>query len=621
MSGPEGSSIKGSSAGAADLPESDQRLEGEQPRGRPEQSIIGSLDEIDCSCDFMSYQVIARKYRPQTFSQIVGQEIVTKTLQNAITSGRIAHAFLFSGVRGVGKTTTARILAKALNCQKEIESEPCGECDSCREIALSTSIDVQEIDAASNTGVDSIRELREGIRYRTARDRNRIYIIDEVHMLSTQAFNALLKTLEEPPDYVKFILATTELQKIPETIKSRCQQFTFKPISFNLILERLRQICEAEEISISEYALHAIVNAGQGSLRDAQSALDQVLSFGGHKIADEDVRALLGVVDQKLVQEVTDALYGRKREVLIRKLRTLWEAGIDATQFCQALAQHVRNLMVCRVAGWDAELLHLPDSEQETVVSQAESWGHLELLRLYDMINQTQTELKWHSHPNLHLEMSLVRSIELHGLSEIEDVIAELRSGQPGGTAPDGGSSGNPEGRSGNRAQPVRQAAPPSEPEDPSTDRDRGVAAGQEDPAPVSNGAAAQVDSGKSDAVLLDGSEAVGALLKLLEREKKVRLLQALQPPTRLVISDGELKISLRKQDIHAMVLEETEAVQALKEYCRRILGSTPRLAVEIVDDDVGQGSDREDPEKDPLIQAFMERFPGKIDVKRTLEE
>ena len=235
---------------------------------------------------------------------MVGQEAVTRTLKNAIAHDRVAHAFLFSGVRGVGKTSSARILAMALNCQQGLSQDPCGECDSCHEIAASNSVDVLEIDAASNTGIDSIREIRESVRYQAARDRFKIFIIDEVHMLSKGAFNALLKTLEEPPSHVKFVLATTEFHKIPETIASRCQHFEFKRIPFSIIVQRLRQICDEEKAEVSDYALQAVASAAQGSMRDGLSALDRILAFAGSAVVDKDVMSLLGVLDDRVVVEL-----------------------------------------------------------------------------------------------------------------------------------------------------------------------------------------------------------------------------------------------------------------------------------------------------------------------------
>lgn len=377
----------------------------------------------------MSYQVIARKWRPQNFNDMVGQDTVARTLQNALKSGRIAHAFLFSGVRGVGKTTTARILAKALNCHEGVSENPCGECVSCEEITAGNSVDVQEIDAASNRGIDNIRDLRESARYGTARDRFKIYIVDEVHMLTNEAFNALLKTLEEPPAHVKFILATTEYHKIPTTITSRCQKYEFKPMPFAAIFDRLKLITESEGVKISDYALGAVTSVAQGSMRDAQSALDQLIAFGGAEIHDEDVRALLGIVDQKVVWDLVDSVAERDREKLITGMHDLIGTGLSPQLLCTKLVEHVRNLMVCRAVGWKPALLQVPDSEQEALLSQAQRFSELDLIRFYDLLDRVAGELKWHTHPNVHLEISLLKLVELAKLSTIEEVIGALKGG------------------------------------------------------------------------------------------------------------------------------------------------------------------------------------------------
>ncbi len=281
----------------------------------------------------MQYQVLARKWRPKNFNELVGQEHVSRTLMNALQIGRVAHAFLFSGPRGSGKTSTARILAKALNCHKGKPGEPCSECPSCLEIAAGNCMDVLEIDAASNRGIDEIRELKEKTRYSPARDRNKIFIIDEVHMLTQEAFNALLKTLEEPPPHVVFILATTEYHKIPATILSRCQQYSFKLIQYPLIMERLREIAKAEGIEISTIALEQVVFSSGGSMRDAMSALDQVIAFSGATVRDEDVTALLGLVEPKVLGQTVRAIAGNDVAELLKIVADLVEVGQDLQQF------------------------------------------------------------------------------------------------------------------------------------------------------------------------------------------------------------------------------------------------------------------------------------------------
>src|SRR3954454_23632134 len=311
----------------------------------------------------MAYLVLARKWRPQRFEDVVGQEHVTTTLRNAIAQQRIAHAFLFSGPRGVGKTTVARLLAKALNCEQSPTGEPCGVCSSCTEIAAGSALDVAEIDGASNTGVDNIRDLNENVRYRPASARFKIYIIDEVHMLSTAAFNALLKTLEEPPPHIKFIFATTEVQKLPQTVVSRCQRYEFKRIPIAALTERLAKIIADEQITATDAALFEIAREADGSLRDAQSLLDQVIVFAGKTIGEAEVRGALGVADRRVLHEVTDAILRRDPAPCLRAVDELYRYGYEVAQFCRDLVRQIRNLAVAGLYQDASMLTDLPDNE------------------------------------------------------------------------------------------------------------------------------------------------------------------------------------------------------------------------------------------------------------------
>src|SRR5262249_20342673 len=297
----------------------------------------------------MKYQVIARKFRPQLFDDVVGQKPIVQTLQNAIQFNRIGHAYLFSGPRGVGKTTTARILAKGLNCVQGPTATPCNVCPSCREIAAAQSLDVLEIDAASNTGVDNIRELRESARYAPSRDRYKIFIIDEVHMLSTSAFNALLKTLEEPPPHVVFIMATTERHKLPATILSRCQQLVFRTISPTDIQSHLREIADRENAKIDDQGLSYIVKAAEGSMRDAQSLLDQIISFGGQEIADEDVRDVLGFIPREILDRTVDAIADRDPRELIECAGIVVNQGLNIQQYVRECIGCMRDLLLMKL--------------------------------------------------------------------------------------------------------------------------------------------------------------------------------------------------------------------------------------------------------------------------------
>ena len=540
----------------------------------------------------MTYQVLARKWRPQNFEEVVGQETVTKTLQNAIKSERIAHAFLFSGVRGVGKTTTARILAKALNCHEGPTPSPCNECVSCREITQANSIDVLEIDAASNTGVDKMRDLRESARYGTARDRFKIFIIDEAHMLSNAAFNALLKTLEEPPPHVKFILATTEYPKIPVTIVSRCQQYDFKPISFPLILERLKVLSQEEGIKISEYSLRAVVSAAEGSMRDAQSALDQIIAFGGKEIPDEAVRVLLGVVDERAILSLVDAVLERDAKILVEQVQELVNSGVDPRNFCRKLIHHVRNLMVCRVTGWDERLLNLPDTAKDEILKQSEQFSELDLIRFYDLLNRAENDLRWNSHPWVHLEMTLMKLIELTRLPSLEDVIAQLQLGEKAGKSlPEGGSapSGDPKTLS-----PAASKRPQSK------DKKSSRVAPPE----------AEKTEGEE---AVPENQVIAHLLSAVQTES-IRLYSSLQHASRTTLENGKLLISFPQSEaFHQGEVLRSDHQGLLSRLCAKIVGSVPKIEVQLEE----PPKEQPDPKEDPRVKTFMETFPGKIIVEK----
>ena len=374
----------------------------------------------------MQYQVLARKWRPKNFHELVGQEHVSRSLMNALCSGRVAHAFLFSGPRGSGKTTSARILAKALNCHEGKPGEPCSKCPACIEIANGNCMDVLEIDAASNRGIDEIRELKEKVLYNPARDRNKIFIIDEVHMLTTEAFNALLKTLEEPPPRVVFILATTEHHKIPATILSRCQQYTFKLIPYPRILDRLREISKAEGINISEGALEMVTFASGGSMRDAMSALDQVLAFSGSEVRDEDAAALLGMVEANVLGRTVRAIAENNPTELLEVVAGLAEAGQDMRNFCRRLSGQFRNLMVLKAGISDTALLGVPESLLSELREQAGLFSREELIRLFDTFQKIETGIKNGSQDRFQLEMGLIELAHAARLRPIEDLIAEF---------------------------------------------------------------------------------------------------------------------------------------------------------------------------------------------------
>jgi DNA polymerase III subunit gamma/tau len=398
----------------------------------------------------MAYQVIARKWRPQTFEEVTGQEPITRTLRGAIEHERLHHAYLFSGARGVGKTTTARLLAKALNCHKSDKPTPtpckitdADVCPSCREIAEGRSIDVLEIDAASNTGVDNVREaIINTVAVRPARDRFKVFIIDEVHMLSGAAFNALLKTLEEPPARVVFIMATTESHKVPDTILSRCQQFEFRTIATAKIAERLRLIADAEEIKIDEEALREIARAGEGSMRDAQSAFDQVISFSEGKITTTDVEAALGLASAEQLSRVVAAVANEQPAEALAVVDDLVMRGHDLRNFCRDLLAHLRDLLVAKVGGATAEL-----NEAVRRDATAAAFSESDLVRFFHSLTDTEQKLREGAHPRYQLEVGLVKLIEMRRLAPINQIIERLSTLEEAlrtGRAPLGGTSSPP---------------------------------------------------------------------------------------------------------------------------------------------------------------------------------
>ena len=374
----------------------------------------------------MSYQVLARKWRPQFFEDLVGQEHVSQTLINAITADRVHHAFLFTGARGVGKTSAARIFAKALNCQEGPTTQPCGVCPSCLEITKGQGIDVLEIDGASNTGVDDIRELRENIRYLPSQSRYKIFIIDEVHMLSINAFNALLKTLEEPPAHAKFIFATTEPHKIPITILSRCQRFDFKKIGLVPLQARLRYIADQENIQIEDSGLTIVARSGGGSMRDALSTLDQVISFCGDRISDEELQSLLGLVSRSLLLAAIRAVLQRDAAQLLALVQKVDEHGHSFRQFCQQLVELVRALVVVKVVGQPGDLIDVGESELQEIKSLAEPAALEDLQRLLAILVRTEADLAISNYPRLTMEMVLVKLAGLPRGVEVATLIKRL---------------------------------------------------------------------------------------------------------------------------------------------------------------------------------------------------
>src|SRR6516165_3344885 len=376
----------------------------------------------------MSYQVLARKYRPQKFSDVIGQEHVTRTLKNAIGQQRIAHGYIFSGHRGIGKTTVARILAMALNCQSQDHPvpEPCGVCESCSEIRAGNSVDVIEIDAATNRGIDEIRELREAARYRPARDRFKIYILDEAHQITDAAFNALLKTLEEPPGHVVFMLATTQPEDIPQTIRSRCQHFNFRAVRFEEILGQLRDLVGREKLEADDDALALLAEAGDGSMRDALSILDQAIASSTGRLTAESVRQLVGAAPSGILEDVMQAVARGSSEEVLRLVDQLVSEGHSPTHFARQMVRFLRNATVAKIAGKDSSLLQVSNEERDRIARVAELFGEEDLTRHLQIMLRTHGELGYKQEQRFHLELGLLKMAHAQKLLPIEQLLGEV---------------------------------------------------------------------------------------------------------------------------------------------------------------------------------------------------
>src|SRR5580693_6262144 len=380
------------------------------------------------------YQVIARKYRPQSFAEVVNQEHVKTTLENAIAQGRIAHGYIFSGQRGTGKTTVARILARCLNCINGPTASPCGECASCREITAGGAVDVIEIDAASNRGINEMRELRENVRYQPARDRYKVFIIDEAHQITNEAFNALLKTIEEPPPWAVFVLCTTETHKIPATIASRCQHFSFRSVDFNDLIDRMREICVLEGIEADDEALSVIAQAGEGSVRDSLSALDQAIACCGNKLEAAQVRALLGAFSLDAMAQVTTALANQDGGAALALVDELERNGGSPQHFSREMSRYLRNLLVTKIAENSQRLVAASPAERAEMARIAAAFSEEDLTRYLQLTLDLFSDLQSSLQPRFHLEIGLLKMIQAGKLISIEEALGSI--GTPPAAAP-----------------------------------------------------------------------------------------------------------------------------------------------------------------------------------------
>src|SRR5690349_19432257 len=529
----------------------------------------------------MTYQVIARKWRPQTFDEVTGQEPITRTLRNAIEHQRLHHAYLFSGARGVGKTTSARLLAKALNCHKAQQPTPTPcrsddptQCPSCREITESRSIDVQEIDAASNTGVDNVRDaIIASVGIAPARDRYKVFIIDEVHMLSGAAFNALLKTLEEPPPRVVFIMATTERHKVPETILSRCQQFEFRTIATAKILERLKLIAKSEKISIPDDALREIARTGEGSMRDAQSALDQVISFAGDKIKKEDVEMALGVAGADILKRIIDSIANNKPAEAIAAVDEIVMRGHDLRNFCRDLLAHFRDLLVTKVSG-NEELLEAAVCEPAELKRQAALFSESDLVRFFHSLAETETKLRAATQPRYQLEIGIVKLMELRGVESINEILQRLTALETN----DGSSTTRtPSGSSGSPGK-IAPERPTSRSAGSSFTAAAAVSPALERPEKV---------EAAPPAAELSTIERVKAVL---EGQRKMLLVTALEAAQATVFDESELCIEFAPAARHFReTLSRADNNKFVRDACREVTGRDMGVRI-VVKDPAAEG-------------------------------
>jgi DNA polymerase-3 subunit gamma/tau len=583
----------------------------------------------------MTYKVIARKYRPQIFREIVGQQHVTQTLANAINSNRVAHAYIFAGVRGVGKTTTARILAKALNCVKGPTADPDGTCDSCREISAGTSLDVLEIDAASNRGIDQIRELREMVRYAPASSRYKVVILDEAHQLTDEASNALLKTLEEPPERVVFILATTRAEDLVETIKSRAQLFQFRALSFKEISEEIERIAREENLSIEPGAVAVLARAAEGSLRDGLSLLEQAISYSGDAITDAQVRELLGVVAESVIDNLVDAISEQSAEMALGLVHRLINDGQNLQHFCREAIRHFRNLLVARVCGAESELVAAPKDERPRLADQAARFSEEDLTRFFNTLLATDAELRKAPDPRLHLELGLLKMINARRLAPLEEVLAELRGEgrkttaatvSPSRSTLPAQSARAVSSSSGAavRMAPKSNASTEPKTSEPRTFESRTPEAGPSSaPVPASPPRiVARAAEGIVNGLVSAQMDAIKAAL-----QGSKLLSSFLEQATRYEIEAGEFRLFFNNENRSLVDMLPREAMERLRTTIHQVIGQPLRVCAKLDSNWTAAPAVRSSDlrarfEEDPIVRAMLEKFGGQIsNVKRPGEE
>jgi DNA polymerase III subunit gamma/tau len=574
----------------------------------------------------MSYQVIARKWRPQTFRDLVGQSHVTETLANAIKNNRVAHAYIFSGSRGVGKTTAARILAKALNCVKGPTAEPCGECDSCKEIAAGTSLDVIEIDAASNRGIDQIRELREMVRYAPAAARHKVVILDEAHMLTGEASNALLKTLEEPPDRVIFVMATTQPEDLADTIRSRSQHFHFRALTFAEIIGRLKEIAVKENLNIEDGAMAVIARMAEGSLRDALSLLEQARAYCGEKIPDKEVRELLGVVPDDALEELVGAIADASADRALALVHTFQKDGRNLQHFCREAIRHMRNLLIARVCGADSDLIAATPDQRPGLAKAAAIFSEEDLTRYFQILLQTDDDLRRKPDPRVHLEMGLLRLINASRLAPLEELLANFGAGtteaQSKASESRAGASSLPPvpKREDSVVNPRPVWSASSVPQKTEEKAPESAAPAPMETQANSNGSALRVDG--------FAVEEVAEIKARIQAQQKF-LGELVEQANRWELNGAELRIyfSPEKRPF-AEMLEGRETLEKVRAVSSTVLGRAVRVCARLegvaaaASASSGTQELRAQFERDPMVRSMLKRFGGKIsEVKRPQEE
>ncbi|HXW62345.1 MAG TPA: DNA polymerase III subunit gamma/tau [Candidatus Acidoferrales bacterium] len=578
----------------------------------------------------MSYKVIARKYRPPTFREVVGQEHVTKTLANAIRNGRVAHAYIFSGVRGVGKTTTARILAKALNCAKGPTPEPDNTCESCQQISAGSSLDVLEIDAASNRGIDQIRDLREMVRYAPAASRYKVVILDEAHQLTDEAANALLKTLEEPPEHVVFILATTQPEDLADTIKSRAQLFQFRSLSFREIAGQIERIAKEEDLQIDSGAVAVLARAAEGSLRDGLSLLEQAIAYSGDQVSDAQVRELLGVVAESVLDDLVEAIEGQSAERALKLVHRLIGDGQNLQHFCREAIRHFRNLLVARVCGADSDLVAAPADERQRIAEQAKKFGEEDLTRFFNILVAADDDLRRQPDPRLHLELALLKLVNAQRLAPLEVILSDLhgegRESRPAPAAPPPGLPPRIMSAAAAAADAAGGAAASSQPTAPSS------AASLNPSSKAGNAAAVPIPASAPRIVARAAEDSAGGLhsaqveaIKTALKGQKF-LWSMIEAAARWEFEGGELRLFFPSESrALAEMLQARDPMERLRTVLNDVVGQPLRVCVKL---ESGRAARSESSElrarfeEDPIVRAMLERFGGQISkVKRPGEE